>query len=71
MPKDSVVQVAIEIDGSRNVIKDNILLPGESFSTLTGMQFLQDGNFYGDNLLVSDVFLGGTVQTDLGGNVVL
>lgn len=60
--------VAIEIDGANNVAKDNIQLAGIGS---IGINFLQDGNYYQNNLVSATVpfELNGTVQTDLGGNV--
>ena len=35
-----------------------------------GISFLQDGNYYGDNLMwaITPFSLNGTIQVDLGGN---
>lgn len=62
---------AITVQGQGNTIRDN-LVPSCSGSaaSATGIQFLQDGNFYGDNVVwaTTPFNVGATVQTDLGGN---
>jgi hypothetical protein len=68
----SDVFTAIIIDGSSNVIKDNIVMPGQYGGVArVGISFLKDGNYFRNNqVAASDPFaLGGTVQVDLGGNV--
>ena len=57
------------ISGTANTIDGNIAAPGERQGI--GMEFRADGNFYGNNRIAADVpfSLGGTVQTDWGGNV--
>ncbi len=70
---------AIIVDGTSNFIRDNTILPLDSnsggglVSWNMGIRFLQDGNYYGDNLASASIpfELQGTVQTDLGGNVAL
>ena len=61
----------IDIRGTGNVIKGNVLPPLTSQFGGVGIIFRQDGNFYADNLMSATVpfYLGGTVQIDLGGNV--
>jgi hypothetical protein len=67
----------VQIDGSGNVLKDNILLPSRlpndpvTFPAPVGIEFLQDGNIYRDNQMSAIVpfELNATTQTDLGGNV--
>ncbi|NQV86417.1 MAG: hypothetical protein HQ492_05005, partial [Woeseiaceae bacterium] len=69
--------VGLKIDGSGNIVKDNALVPDVNagypgtYPVAVGINFLQDGNFYGDNQMSAIVpfELNGTVQTDLGGNV--
>jgi hypothetical protein len=62
--------IVLKVDGTRNIIKDNIIFPGVDPEPV-GISFLQDGNIYGDNQVsaVIPFELGGTVQVDLGGNV--
>jgi hypothetical protein len=60
------------VNGSRNVVHGNIALPGITGErSPTGIRFVRDGNFYGDNRIAALVpfDLGATVQTDWGGNV--
>jgi hypothetical protein len=60
------------ISGTANTLEGNIAVaPAPGQRALTGMQFTADGNFYGNNRMAADVpfSLGGTVQTDWGGNV--
>jgi hypothetical protein len=60
------------ISGTGNTLEGNIAAaPAPGQRALTGMQFTADGNFYGNNRMAADVpfSLGGTVQTDWGGNV--
>jgi hypothetical protein len=91
----SVVEVAIDIRGNANVVRDNTVAAagvsvvvnaagtgnvidgnigadmGERSTIRTGIRFEQDGNFYGDNRMdaVVPFDLGGTTQTNWGGNV--
>jgi hypothetical protein len=62
---------AIIVEGQGNTIRDN-LVPSCSGSAVweAGIVFLQNGNFYGDNIVWATVpfNVGATVQTDLGGN---
>ncbi len=65
-------RTAIIVDGQGNTIRGNLVpscggVPGWP----TGIAFLRDGNFYGDNIVwaTTPVAVGATVQTDLGGNV--
>ena len=61
--------VPLRVDGTRNTLKDNIL-PPQDFEVSTGIQFTQDGNFYRNNQIsaTTPFDLGGTSQTDMGGN---
>lgn len=69
---------AISINGTRNIVRGNIVAPPDEVidddddsAWAIGIVFIQDGNYYGDNLISAIVpfALGGTVQIDLGGNV--
>ena len=62
---------AIVVSGGANILNGNILRPSPDGAIQTGMVFEQDGNFYGDNRIAAGVpfELGGTVQTDWGGNI--
>ena len=65
-------QPLFAISGTGNTLDANIVPPpSPGQRALTGMQFTADGNFYGDNRMAAQVpfALGGTVQTDWGGNV--
>ena len=65
------------IGGTANTLDGNIGAPSESLGlpravrARIGMQFTAEGNYYGDNRMAAEVpfALGGTVQTDWGGNV--
>ena len=60
------------ISGTANTLDGNIGAPSDpARRELVGMRFTADGNFYGDNRMAAQVpfDLGGTVQTDWGGNV--
>lgn len=65
---------AILVAGTRNVIRGNLALRSTAAGVPprwgTGIAFQQDGNFYGNNQMAATVpfDLGGTVQTDWGGN---
>lgn len=67
--------LAIRVTGTRNVIRGNLAVPQVPPSAqprwAVGIRFQQDGNFYGNNQMAATVpfDLGGTVQTDWGGNV--
>jgi hypothetical protein len=76
---DNLIQVnetgdrAIVIDGTGNMLRGNIVRSSSDPSVGKwnyGIVFLQDGNYYGDNLISAEVpfELGGTIQVDLGGN---
>ena len=66
---------AITVEGTLNVVRGNVIsAPGPTARYGTwpvGIRFTADGNYYGGNLVWATVpfDLGGTVQTDLGGNV--
>lgn len=63
---------AIVVEGRGNTLRENIVPSCAGFAGWgTGLRFLQDGNFYGDNTVWATVpfNLGATVQTDLGGNM--
>ena len=65
-------QPLFAISGTGNTLDANIVPPpAPGQRALIGMQFTADGNFYGDNRMAAQVpfALGGTVQTDWGGNV--
>ena len=67
----------VRISGTANTLDGNIGAPGvpvpgvPRMQARVGMEFTADGNFYGDNRMAAEVpfALGGTVQTDWGGNV--
>jgi hypothetical protein len=64
--------VAVNVSGTANVIESNVVaLAADGGIVATGIRFARDGNFYGDNRVTAAVpfELGGTVQTDWGGNV--
>ena len=65
--------VVVNVSGTANVIDGNIgaVVDEPSGSILRGIRFEQNGNFYGDNRMNTAVpfDLGGTTQTDWGGNV--
>jgi hypothetical protein len=61
---------AFTIEGTANIIRSNLVMPtGEPWAT--GILFTQDGNYYGNNQVsaLAAFVVGGTTQTDLGGNV--
>jgi hypothetical protein len=69
---------AILLGGRANIVRDNLVprsepweFGGEPTVCGTGIDFQQDGNFYGDNTMwaTAPFNVGATVQTDLGGNV--
>jgi hypothetical protein len=63
---------AIVVNGTANILKDNLARSKDAqFRWPIGIAFNQDGNFYGDNQMEAIVpfSLGGTVQTDWGGNL--
>ncbi|HEX7079547.1 MAG TPA: DNRLRE domain-containing protein [Gammaproteobacteria bacterium] len=63
---------AITVQGTRNILRGNLAAPdGEGASWTAGIEFQQDGNFFGDNQVAATVpfDLGGTVQTDWGDNI--
>lgn len=63
---------AFAIGGTANTLDGNIVAPVHATGrSRVGMEFTRDGNFYGDNRMAAQVpfALGGTVQTDWGGNV--
>jgi hypothetical protein len=60
------------ISGTANTLDGNVAAPGRfGERARTGMAFTADGNFYGDNRMAAQTpfVVGGTVQTDWGGNV--
>jgi hypothetical protein len=60
------------ISGTTNTLDGNIAAPPNATDLpRSGMEFTANGNFYGDNRMSAQVpfSLGGTVQTDWGGNV--
>jgi hypothetical protein len=66
------VNLVVNVAGTGNVIDGNISADlGERSTIGVGIRFEQDGNFYGDNRMDAMVpfDLGGTRQTDWGGNV--
>jgi hypothetical protein len=70
---DGNLGILIRIGGTANVVDSTIVLPpGPDFPPANvGIQFLRDGNYYGNNRIGTLVpfDLGGTTQTDWGGNV--
>lgn len=68
-----IVNVAFDVSGTGNVLDANIAdRMGEPPSRISvGIRFEQDGNYYGDNRMQANMpfDLGGTTQTDWGGNV--
>jgi hypothetical protein len=74
--KSNIGSTAITVDGQGNIIRDNLVIemrthPGiAAVGWETGIAFLRDGNFYGDNVVwaTTPFNVGATVQTDLGGN---
>ena len=67
----SLPSAHIRVNGSGNVVKDNISLLSSAPVIPVGISFSQDGNFYQNNVMnaVVPFELNGTTQTDLGGNV--
>jgi hypothetical protein len=62
----------ISVSGTANTIDGNIgAPPAPAGRAPVGILFTADGNYYGDNRMAAQVpfALGGTVQTDWGGNV--
>jgi hypothetical protein len=60
------------VGGTANTLDGNVLAPQTPTARMrTGMTFTADGNYYGGNRMAAQVpfDLGGTVQTDWGGNV--
>jgi hypothetical protein len=64
---------AIRVEGTGNVVRGNLALPGELDGARwgAGINFLVDGNFYGDNQMAAlePFIVGTTTQTDWGDNV--
>jgi hypothetical protein len=62
-----------QVSGTGNTLDGNIAAPAheQERQATAGMEFTADGNYYGDNRMAAQVpfSLGGTVQTDWGGNV--
>ena len=80
VPQATQSQVTIELDNpsASDITVDVITLDGNigapsdpARREAVGMRYTADGNFYGDNRMAAQVpfDLGGTVQTDWGGNV--
>lgn len=76
--KDNAFQVdgspgpLLRINNGANVLEANVALPAPGGERAElGIQFTADGNAFGNNRLAAlvPVDLGGTLQTDLGGNV--
>lgn len=68
----SAVSDVIEVGGTANTLDNNVAAPGDGGALASnGIVFTADGNYYGDNRMAATVpfNLGGTVQTDWGGNV--
>lgn len=65
--------VLIDVQGTRNTIDGNVAAPSviTSGSPFVGIRFSADGNWYGNNRVTATTpfDLGGTVQSDWGGNV--
>lgn len=62
----------MNVSGTGNVLDGNVGAVVDSPGTIgKGVRFEQNGNFYGDNRMQTAVpfDLGGTTQTDWGGNV--
>lgn len=59
------------IGGTKNIVDGNLILPDADGTVQVGIEFTEDGNFYGNNRVSAEVPFahGGTVQTDWGGNV--
>jgi hypothetical protein len=65
-------QPLFAISGTANTLDGNIVAtPAADDRARNGMAFTADGNYYGNNRIAAEVpfALGGTVQTDWGGNV--
>ncbi len=66
------MQTVLRISGTANTLEGNIGAPNESERQAgAGIVFQADGNYYGNNRMAARTpfSLGGTVQTDWGGNV--
>ena len=62
----------VHVEGTGNVLEGNIIPRGSNGEVENGgFRFTVDGNFYGNNRVAATVpfDLGGTTQTDWGGNV--
>jgi hypothetical protein len=62
----------MQISGTGNTLDGNIALPlPDARATRIGIEFTANGNYYGNNRISAEVpfVLGGTTQTDWGGNV--
>ena len=60
------------ISGTGNTLDGNVVASGNDYASASvGIRFTADGNFYGDNRMAATVpfDLGGTLQTNWGGNV--
>ncbi len=65
-------EAVLRISGTANTLEGNIGAPNESeWEAGAGIKFTADGNYYGNNRMAARTpfLLGGTVQTDWGGNV--
>lgn len=65
--------VLVDVQGTRNTVVGNVAAPSVVTGGLpsVGIRFTVDGNWYGDNRVTATTpfDLGGTTQTDWGGNV--
>ena len=65
------------VSGARNIVKANVVPPpasdanGVAETWAVGIALTQDGKSYGANFVsaTTPFDLGGTVQTDIGGNI--
>jgi hypothetical protein len=64
------VYTVLRISGTANTLDGNIAASAQGKARF-GLEFTVDGNYYGNNRLAAEVpfALGGTVQTNWGGNV--
>lgn len=69
---DGETYVVLKVSGTGNILDGNVgAVVGPQGAIATGIRFEQIGNFYGDNRMDTAIpfDLGGTTQTDWGGNV--